>query len=366
MKFRISALGSLLFVTLLFGVNTRGWAEDAIPLPVVVEANSPLLRYTGRFDFSDPKAPRCAWPASAVTLKFKGQAANVAMTGKSGVRWQVTVDGKPGPVLVNDGKPQVLSLAKDLPEGEHTITVLKRTEAVVGTATLTGFQLNEGAVLLQAETPKRRLEVIGDSISAGFGNEAKDQHEKFSPETENAGIAYGALAARAFGAEYVCIAWSGKKLWPDNTIPALYDLTLPMEPGSTWDFSKWIPDVVVINLATNDFGPGNPDEEGWVKAYRDFIGHIRKNYPDAFIFCAVSPMMVDQYSKSKDARTTVTRYITRVVDECQKAGDMKVALVDLPAQTGALGFGAAWHPSARQHENSAEALEKAIHEKLGW
>ncbi len=347
-----------------------GSADSAVPetppLPMAVAADDPHLLYSGRFDVSDPKAPRCAWPASSVALRFKGRAANVSLNGQSGVRWQVMLDGQPGQVLLNNGQPQLLNLAKDLADGEHTVTLLKRTEPSVGTAKITGFQLNEGAELLQAAAPARRIEVIGDSISAGFGNEAASQNEKFTPDTENAGIAYGALAARALQAEYVCIAWSGKTLWPKNTITELYDRIIPEESASAWDFSRWKPHVVVINLGTNDFSHGNPEEEGWTAAYKEFIARVRKNYPDACIFCAISPMMSDPYSKSKNARTTILHYIGRVVEECQKSGESKVALLELPGQTGALGFGAQWHPSAKQHEATAVVMEQAIREKLGW
>jgi len=339
---------------------------EIAPLPMVIPADSPLLHYSGRFDITDPKAPRCAWSASTVRLRFKGTAANVSLQGSNGVRWQAYVNGQPGQVLVNNGKPQLLSLAKDLPEGEHDIVLLKRTEASVGTASILGFQINQGGELMQAKAPPRRIEVIGDSISAGFGNEAADQNEKFSPATENAGIAYGALAARALDAEYVCVAWSGRKLWPDKTIPEVYDRIIPQETDSKWDFGKWKPEVVVINLGSNDFSGGNPEEEGWTTAYREFIARVRKNYPEAYIFCAISPMMSDVHSKSKDARTTIIRYVNRVIEECGKAGETKVALLEFPTQTGALGFGAQWHPSARQHEAMAAVMEKAIREKLGW
>jgi len=339
---------------------------EAAPLPMAIPADDARLQYIGRFDGKDPKAPRCSWPASAVTLRFKGTAANVCLNGGANVRWQVIVDGTPGPVLVNNGKPQTLSLLAGAPQSEHTVTLLKRTESLFGIAKITGFQLNEGAELLKAAPLGRAIEVIGDSISAGYGNEAANQYEKFSPMTENAGIAYGALAARALKADYVCIAWSGKKLWPDNAIPDLYDRSIPTENGSTWDFTLQKPDVVVINLGTNDFSPGNPAEEEWVKAYKIFIGRIRSNYPEAYIFCAVSPMISDAYSKSKNARTTITAFLNRVVTECQSAGEKKIALVEFPMQTGALGFGAAWHPSARQHEAMAGILEKEIRTKLGW
>ena len=56
------------------------------------------------------------------------------------------------------------------------------------------------------------MEVIGDSISCGYGNEAANEHEHFSPTTENAYFSYGAIAARAFNADYTCIAWKWEKV----------------------------------------------------------------------------------------------------------------------------------------------------------
>src|SRR5207248_2231555 len=120
-----------------------------------------------------------------------------------------------------------------------------------------------GTLLPATPGPARRLEVIGDSISCGYGNEGKDQNEHFAAQTENACETYGFLTARRFGAGYACVAWSGKKMWPDNTVGEFYDRALPADPDSTWEFSKWTPDVVVINLATNDFGgAANPDRAG--------------------------------------------------------------------------------------------------------
>ncbi len=72
--------------------------------------------------------------------------------------------------------------------------------------------------------------MIGDSISCGYGNEGKSQNEHFSPDTENARDAYGAIAARRLGADYACVAWSGRKMWPDNTVPEIYDRALPQDP----------------------------------------------------------------------------------------------------------------------------------------
>jgi hypothetical protein len=38
----------------------------------------------------------------------------------------------------------------------------------------------------------------------------------------------------------------------NGTMLQLYNLTIASQPGQ-WNFSSWIPQVVVINLGTNDF-----------------------------------------------------------------------------------------------------------------
>ena len=101
-----------------------------------------------------------------------------------------------------------------LTAGEHTVRLVKATEPMIGVTQIQGFQLSAGGQLLPQPAPRRRLEVIGDSISCGYGNEGANQNEHFTPKTENAYFTYGADAARSLGADYVCLAWSGRKMWP--------------------------------------------------------------------------------------------------------------------------------------------------------
>ena len=257
----------------LIGFVSVAWGADTVPaLPVSINATDANIRYIGRFDCRDPAGPRCAWSNSSVRLKFMGTALNVKLADTNENQWQVIVDGKPGPVIKSKGRGAIYPLANGLAEGEHAIELVKRTEAFNGTTQFQEFQISAGGKLLPVPAARRRLEIIGDSITCGYGNEGKSEQEHFSPNTENGYSTYGAIAARELGAEYMCIAWSGKKMWPDNTIPALYDLTLPQDSMSQWDFSKWTPDVVVINLATNDFGKKIPDENGWTTAYEGFSG----------------------------------------------------------------------------------------------
>ena len=356
-------MNRILFVLLVLASQLMR-AEDAA-LPVEVSASDPKIAYVGRFDFRDAKGPRCAWPASSAVLKFKGTAADVTLNEMGGNQYQVVLDGKPVKVLSPRKGEGVYTLATGLPDGEHTVEVIKRTEASIGVTQFMGFHLGTGAQALDPAKVAFRLEVIGDSISCGYGNEGKSQNEHFKNETENAYLTYGAIAARALNAEYVCIAWSGKKMWPNDTIPELYDRALPNDKSSTWDFAKWAPDVVLINLATNDFGKGNPDEKGWTGAYKTFIVRLRKNYPKALIYCASGSMMSDSWPAGQKAVTTLHRYLDSIIEDLKQSGETRVRFLAFEPQDMKNGLGSDWHPSVKTHEIMAAKLVEAVKKDLG-
>lgn len=333
-------------------------------LPVKIAANDPLLRLVGRWDMTNPKAPRCAWPACYVTVRFTGTAINARLTGSA--HWQVIVDDNTQHVLIPQSGQTRYNLASGLSNGEHTVVLFKRTEAFFGPITFNGLELSAGGKLLQVPEKQHKILFIGDSITCGYGNEAANQNEHFSIDTENAYLSYGAMTARRLDADYQSICWSGMCMWPQNTIPEIYDRILPQDASSQWDASRYHPDVIVINLGTNDFAKGNPDEEGWIGGYITFIRHLRQLHPNAVIFTTLGPLLSDKWSKSGNALSTARSYLQRIVKQCNNAGDAKVYFVEFPQQTGAYGFGADWHPSIGQHKVMADVLVKAIKDQLGW
>jgi lysophospholipase L1-like esterase len=340
-------------------VPTDNGTPPATALPVEVVPTNPNLYFMGRFDLNDPASPTCAWPGSAIGIHFHGTAINAELTLGNN-RFEVVIDDTPVKVLTGSKEKTLYNLASGLADGDHTALVFKDTESVIGEASLQGFQLSDGGTVLPFPPFAHRIEIIGDSISCGYGNEAASQNEKFSPTTENNYWAYGAVAARAFNADYTCIAWSGKKLWPDNTIVSLYDFTLPLKPDSIWKFDGPKPDAVLINLCTNDFGKDEPEQEGWVKAYHDFLAQIRKNYPDSTIYLAIGSMMSGQ--RQIDARN----YIQRVVKESNDAGDAKIHFIEFPTQNPANGIGANWHPSVKTDQQMAQIFIDALKKDMNW
>lgn len=333
-------------------------------LPVAIAPTDASIRYVGRFDQRDAAGPRCSWPACSVSIRFQGSAVNAKIRDEGHNFWQTIVDGRPAAVLELGAGEQLYALAAGLPEGEHRVDLVKATEGLVGISQFTGFQLSEGGKLLPVPAPSRRIEVIGDSISCGYGNMAGSQFESFSPKTENAYYTYGAIAARQLGADYLCVAFSGKKMWPDNTIPEMYNRTLTFDEGSEWRFASYVPDVIVINLATNDFGSGNPEMTGWTGAYAAFIRRVRQNAPKARIYCAIGTMMADW--EPRKPLTTLRGYLAKVVADCAAAGDSAVQIIDFGVQNPVHGIGANWHPSKKTQELMGEQLAATLQKDLGW
>lgn len=352
-----------LFAMLLGGTCIFS-AAGAGPGAVEIAPGDPAIRYGGRFDMRDKAAPRCIWPACMITLKFTGTDIAVKFTDDGHNFWQAEIDGKPGAKIGLQAGTRSYPVASGLPQGEHIVTLTKATESIVGGTRFLGFELNAGAGVAALPPVSRRLEVVGDSISCGYGVEAAGPNEHFTPKTENAWEAYGAIAARTLGADYSCIAWSGRKMWPDDTIPEIYDRTLADDPSLKWDFTAWTPDAVVINLGTNDFGMARPEEGPWIEAYRKFIARVRKNYPKAAIYCATGPMLGD--GAPMKPRSTLLGYVQKIVAAENAAGDANVRALDFGQQSASNGFGASGHPSRKTQEIMASQLVETLRRDLGW
>ena len=99
-------------------------------------------------------------------------------------------------------------IAQGLAAGTHVVELYRRTEASQGEAQFLGFDFGSGKLLSPPAAKARRIELVGDSISCGYGDEGANQSCPFTADTENHYLSYGALAARAVDAELITVAWS--------------------------------------------------------------------------------------------------------------------------------------------------------------
>ena len=365
---------ALILISLLLAPLAGYSASDySLPLPLILKATDPKIQLTGRFDLRGG-TPRCSWSGSAITIKFRGTDLNLLLRdaakgdahpeeGFNSNYFTVRVDGGETTTLRLEPGRERYPVASGLPAGIHTVTVAKRTESNCGGVTLLGVEISaDGEILAPPPRPSRRIEFIGDSITCGYGNEAPDQHQKFTPATENNDLAYGALAARRFGAEYVCIAWSGIGVYSSrgdlkNTMNTRYERSIGQDPSAIWAFTAPPPQVVVINLGTNDFAQGDPGVN-YIEDYKKLVHTVRGHYPQATIFCAMGPIINGANAiKNKE-------YIETIITDL---ADANIFFVSLGTQDiNKNGIGGSWHPSLKTHLAMVDLLVPAIEAKTDW
>ena len=164
------------------------------------------------------------------------------------------------------------------------IRLVKLSENAFSKVGVLSFSV-DGKLTATKPCSERRIESVGDSITCGFGIEGRSADEKFRTSTENPLINYASLTANELGAEYQLISWTSIGVYsnsvkddrtePDNawTMPVIYDCTdkavdgmLGNEPEK-WDHSRFAPQLIVVNLGTNDkdFTRGIPERTGHLK-----------------------------------------------------------------------------------------------------
>ena len=121
-----------------------------------------------------------------------------------------------------------------------------------------------------------------------------------------------------------------------------------------WDFSQFRPDVVVVNLGTNDMSwcAGRKDRNAeFRRKYAEFLKTVRKDNPGAEILCILGVM-------GEALNTTME---AAAGDYKAETGDEKIRSLTLREQDGKRnGYGADWHPSEQTQQELADILTEAV------
>ncbi len=351
---------------------------------VMINASDPLISYSGRIDFRNRNDPSFSYPGVSIKLKFTGDAfdmllQDMAMEDEQHTNYfNVIIDNDKPFVIKTSKKQKIYYLARNLDLREHTIEIIKRTESSVGAVVLHGFRLRRGHRLLEmTDIPERKIEFIGNSITVGYGNEASiaappqgNPTSGFRSVNENNYTAWGALTCRALNARYSCVAYSGRGVYRNNTgsengtMPLVYDYVNPDKTDALWNHQRFVPDVIVIDLGTNDFAPGVPDSTAFCNAYVTFIEKLRGLHPQAKIVCVAGNMMSDYWPVGTKSWTHIKNYLTSIVKKSNDKGDASVYYFELTPQSPP--YGEDWHPNNATHKKMSEAIVPFIKTITGW
>ena len=333
----------------------------------IVKSDDTHIHYMGRVG-KKGKAAELSWSGTSVKINFNGTAVKATLQDEHAINfYNVIVDGQVVGKIHPDSVQHTYTLVEGLPAGKHTLELFKRSEWVMGKTWFYQFDVN-GQILPAPETKKRKIEFYGNSITCGYANEDSSGKDRGTAPYENNYMSYAAITARHFDAEYSCIARSGIGVvvsWFPQIMPEMYNLLDASNPKSLWDFKKYTPDVVVVNLFQNDswivkqpnngqfkarFGTTPPTPEFIIAAYRDFIKSIRNKYPNAHIICALGSM---DATKTNEWPGYISKAVTGLDDK-------KVYTHFFPFKnTGG-------HPSIKEQQVMADGLVDFIDKNIKW
>jgi lysophospholipase L1-like esterase len=222
-----------------------------------------------------------------------------------------------------------------------------------------------GALMTPPAGPARLIEVIGDSITCGYGTLGALADSDCFP-TESDWDSYASVAARALSAEVSTICASGRGVIRNyggdttGTMPMVYAQTMYNDATPTWDFHIE-PDAVVVNLGTNDISNGKGDPgTAFETAYQGLLQTVRTHYPHAYIVCIIGPLL------SGTDLTTIQGHIQKVVQTLTTAGDKRLEFFNQIQPQPSSAYACQYHPNVTEQTTMGTQLATEIAAKLGW
>ena len=338
----------------------------AIQMPIYAEETTKVLLSDqtvtthGRTYYADDGL-HMNWTASGFSFTFTGTAVTMDITasataGQAFVR--IYVDGAAVKDLAISNRSYTARLVGGLENTTHTVKVLKRTENGWG-GMVTVHNLNVTGTMGEPPARSQRVvEVIGDSITCGYGNLTANRPTNSYQSTHQDGLTtFATMAIEPFGAEMQIISKSGIGFGCNNgggktdTMLDAYAYTDYFNLGTDvqWDFANNPADVVIIALGTND--TANPDGTDYEQKATAMLSLVREKNPDAYIIWAYEIMTA--------SRADVLMQV------CNELGDDKVFYHKL-GMMDTKNPGDAGHPSMATHQADSVALGNLIKELTGW
>lgn len=278
---------------------------------IITKPYDPRISYTGRIERENGGVTLC-WCGSRAELRFFGT--KLAIKGYNDNFGPETyigavIDGKEYSYKIGGTGEVSLVLAENLDEKLHTAYIYKRMEGHF--FTVTEF-ITDGELSSPPEKPHKRIEVYGDSVSAGSVVDATDFVGKSDPEEnrgqwDNAWHAYPQILSRILPAEVYDTSQGGIAIFdrtgyfemPDTRgVESCYDKARysAYRKMTDWDFS-FKPHCIIMAVGQNDAYPDpdclkNPEYyEKWVGKYIEIIKSIRAHSPNAAVVLALTVLM---------------------------------------------------------------------------
>lgn len=328
----------------------------------------------------------CAFSGTGIEFEFTGRKLEITLAGDGAVNGNRS--GMARAAIYLDGN-RVIDDMLDAPEKTYTVfesadrrtaavKIVKLSESAMSTLGIRPIPTGEGEYMIPTAAKPHRIEFVGDSITCGYGVDDEVAEHSFSTETEDVTRAYAVKCANLLDADYSIVSSSGYGIisgYTDDPAVRIRQLLPPyyeklgfsyhafarrISPQDLdWDFTRFSPEAVVINLGTNDSSYCKDDagkQNEYSAQYTEFLKKIRHRNPKSELFCVLGVMGQELCPAMERAAAAYTA----------ETKDAHIHCVTLESQTDASGYVADYHPRATTHDIAAKTAANAIKAVMGW
>ncbi len=327
-----------------------------------------------------------AFSGTGAEFVFTGKTCEVVMAGDSTAdhpdakdnhaRIAIYADGVRAADSMMDAAEKTFRVVEEDVPAEHVIRIVKLSETAMSTCGIREIRVD--GPIRPAQKKPHAIEFIGDSITCGYGVDDENPEHHFVTATEDVTRAYAWKTAQMLDADYSMVSISGYGVISGFTGTAEAPVTAQLIPtyyeklgfsygqygGVTpadvcWDFAAYQPDLIVLNLGTNDdsYCRDFADRQAHYAAeYEQFLGVIRRNNPNAKILCVLGMMGDRLYPFAEQAAECFTAH----------TGDANIACMPFVPQLEEDGRAADYHPTETTHQKAAEKLAQHIRVLMNW
>lgn len=290
------------------------------------------------------------------------------------------VDGR---IFVSAGDNEI-KIADNLAEGTHTVTVLKANEGADNVIAWESF-VTDGTLGKAPSAKERKIQVVGDSITAGASTLHKGGYWKSDIQYNDGVRSYAPCIARALDADVEIFAQRGLSMTTSmSTNPLQYNrvnafaASADTEFNYLWDHETFEPDLIIqCNWWNECYGKIDKKVEEKVEAgktedeaKKETAEEIKNVYVNAITMLKTAHPNAKIMLVSGTERQDFIDILNAAIQEygkTNKADDITVMTYTHSSLANSLAAGTLYaHPNPEGHMDMAEQMLPKIKEFMGW
>ena len=255
-----------------------------------IKDNLEFIYTTGRCAVTQ-ESITCDWGGSGFSFNADCEG-NISLhyikDSEQDVFFTVYIDGVRSQQRVKlSGKEGWCSIGENLDKRTHFFEIYKQTEIKKGFLCEFDMISMKGDFADPPACKDILIEFLGDSITAGIGNLGRNGIDGGEPINSDTTQTYAFIAGRELNADFSIIAQGGASLTPNTGtgihLASVYDyVSFERNKLDHWRYDRH-PDIIVVNLGTNDRSVGSDIFVNGVKTLGSMLRSYHKHAK--IVFC---------------------------------------------------------------------------------